>query len=109
MLTITIDEEVQARFKALAAPEADFTAFLAAAAQDALDRMERQAKGRTEMQAMLDGPKYTQAESMARMRRKYNLPDFSPLSHEQREAEGDAILAALPQEKIAEAERQGLI
>lgn len=32
MLTMTIDEEVQARFQAVAAPEADFTAFLAAAA-----------------------------------------------------------------------------
>ncbi len=109
MLTITIDEEVQARFKAVAAPEADFTAFLAAAAQDALDRLERQAKGRAEMQAMLDGPKRLHAESMAAMRHKYNLPDFSPLSHEEREAKGDAILAALPPEKIAEAERQGVL
>lgn len=109
MLTITIDEEVQARFQAVAAPEADFTAFLAAAAQAALDRMEQQAKGRAEIQAMLDGPRRSHAESMATMRRKYNLPDFSPLSHEEREAKGDAILEALPPQKIAEAERQGLI
>ena len=109
MLTITIDEKVQARFQAVAAPEEDFAAFLAAAAQDALARREWQAKGRAEMQAMLDGPHRSHAESMAAMRRKYNLPDFSPLSHEERQTKGDAILDALPLEKIAEAERQGLI
>lgn len=109
MLTVTIDEEVQARFQAIAAPEADFAAFLAAAAQTALDRLEQQAKGRAEMQAMLDGPHRSHVESMAAMRRKYHLPEFSPLSYEEREAKGDALLEALPPEKIAEAERQGLL
>ena len=78
MLTITIDEEVQARFQAVAAPEEDFADFLAAAAQDALARREQQAKGRAEMQALFDGPHRSHAESMAAMRRKYNLPEFSP-------------------------------
>ncbi len=59
MLTISIDEKVQARFQAVAAPEEDFAAFLAAAAQEALARREWQAKGRSEMQAMLDNPQRT--------------------------------------------------
>lgn len=109
MLTITIDEEVQARFQAVAAPEEDFTAFLAAAAQSALARREWQAKGRAEMQAMLDGPKYTQAESRERMRQKYGYTGLTGLTREELEEQGDAILATLPPEKIAEAERLGLI
>ncbi len=109
MLTITIDEKVQARFQAVAAPEEDFAAFVASATQEVITRREQQAKGRAEMQALFDGPHRSHAESMAAMRRKYNLPEFSPLSHAEREAKGDAILEALPLEKIAEAERQGLI
>ena len=109
MLTITIDEKVQARFQAVAAPEEDFAGFLAAAAQDALARREWQAKGRAEMQAMLDGPKYTQAESRERMRQKYGYSGLTHLTHEELEEQGDAILATLPPEKIAEAERLGLI
>ena len=109
MLTITIDEEIETRFQAVAAPEEDFADFLAAAAQDALARREWQAKGRAEMQAMLDGPKYTQAESRERMRQKYGYSGLTHLTHEELEEQGDAILATLPPEKIAEAERLDLI
>lgn len=109
MLTVTIDEEVQTRFQAVAAPDKDFSAFLAAAAKDAIARRERQAAGRAEMQAMLDGPHRPHTESMAEMRRKYDLPERTHLTHEELEEQGDAILASLPPERIVEAERLGLI
>ena len=108
-LDLTIDEEVRTRFQAVAAPDEDFNVFLADAAKDALARRERQAAGRAEMQAMLDGPRHTAAEVKERMRLKYGYSDFSHLSHEELEDMGDAILDALPPEKIAEAKRLGLI
>ena len=100
---------MQARFQAIAAPDEDFTAFLDAAAKDAIARRERQAVGHAEMQAMLDGPRHTAAEVKERMRLKYGYSDFSHLSHEELEDMGDAILDALPPEKIAEAKRLGLM
>jgi len=100
---------VQARFQAVAAPDEDFNAFLDAAARDALARRERQAAGRAEMRAMLDGPRRLHADSMAEMRRKYDLPAPSHLTHDELVEQAEAALAALPPEKIAEAERLGLI
>lgn len=61
------------------------------------------------MQAMLDGPRHPHGASMAEMRRKYNLPDLSHLTHDELVEQAEAALAALPPEKITEAERLGLI
>ncbi len=44
MTTITLDDALQARIQAVAAPEEDFQAFIAAAAQDLIARRERQAQ-----------------------------------------------------------------
>ena len=52
------------------------------------------------MQAMLDGPKYTQAESRERMRQKYGYTGLIHLTREEREERGDGILATLPPEKL---------
>ena len=108
-IDVPIDKEVQTRFQAVAAPDEDFVAFLDAAAMDAIARRERKAAGRAEMQAMLDGPRHTAAEVKVRMRLKYGYSDFSHLSHEELEDMGDAILDAMPPEKIAEAKLLGLI
>ena len=108
-MIVTIEDEVRTRFQAVAAPDEDFSAFLAAAAKDAIVSRERQAAGRAEMQTMLDGPRHSHETSMAEMRRKYNLPDLSHLSHDELVEQAEAALAALPPEKIAEAERLGLI
>ncbi len=110
-LDVTIDEEVQARFQAVAAPDEDFSAFLAAAAKDAIARRERQAAGQAEMQAMLDGPRrrFDPAATYQQYRERYGWSDLSHLSREELEEHGDAILDALPPEKIAEARRLGLI
>ena len=110
-MTVTIDEEVRARFQAVAAPDEDFAVFLSAAAQDAIARRERQAAGAAEMQAMLEGPNRPfDAEATYRQyREKYGWPDLSHLSGDELEDHGDMLLAALPPEKQAEAERLGLI
>ncbi len=112
-LDLAIDEDAPARFQAIAAPDENFDTFVADTAKnairDALMRRERQAAGRAEMQAMLDGPRRPHADSMAEMRRKYALPAPSHLTHDELVEQAEAALAAMPPEKIAEAERLGLI
>ena len=112
-LDLAIDEDAPARFQAVAAPDENFDAFLADTAKnavrDALMRRERQAAGRAEMQAMLDGPRHTAAEVKERMRLKYGYEDLSHLTRDELMEQAEAALAALPPEKIAEAERLGLI
>jgi len=110
-LDLTIDEEVQARFRAVAAPDEDFNAFLAAAAKDALARREYQARGRAEMQAMLDGPRrrFDSEATYQAYREKYGWSDLSHLSREEIEERWDALLDASPPEKGVEADRLALV
>jgi hypothetical protein len=109
MTTLLVNDEVVSRLVGVAAPEENITALVEAAMLEFAAHRERQAAGRAEMQAMLEGPQYTAAESKERMRLKYGYSDLSYLTHEELEAQGDAILDALPPEKIAEARRLGLI
>lgn len=71
----------------------------------ALDERDRENEG----QALLTGPAKPIDESFAATRAKYGIPDLSHLSREELGEQAEAILAALPPEKIAEAERLGLI
>ena len=109
MAVVTIDNELQADFEAVAAPDEKFEAFIAEAAREALARRQRELAARAEAQAILNGPRRSLAESSAAFQLKYNIPDLSHLTHEQLIEEGEAILASLPPDKIAEAERLGLI
>ena len=109
MAAIALDDALETEIRAVAAPDEDLNAFIAAAAKDAIARRKRQAAGRAEMQAMIDGPWHTLEESNERMRRKYNIPDPSHLTREELAEQAEAYLATLPPEKIAEAERLGLI
>ena len=110
-MTVIINEEVQARFQAVAAPDEDFNAFLEAAAKDALARREYLVRGRAEMQAMLDGPRhrFDPEASYQAYREKYGWADLSHLSREELEEQGDALLDAMTPEKLAEAKRLGWI
>ncbi len=105
MLTITIDEEVQARFQAVAAPEEGFAAFVAAATQAAIARREWQAKGRAEMQAMLDGLKslFDPKAPYQRYREMYGWEDLSHLSREELQQQAEALFDSLPSEQAAPA------
>lgn len=106
-MTVTIDEEMQARFQAVAAPDEDFAAFLAAAAKDAIARRERQAAGRAEMQAMIDGPWHTMAEVQERARLKYGYSDLSHMTREELADDAERIIAAMDPKVREEMEREG--
>lgn len=115
MTTITLDDALQARIRAACAPEEDFQDFIAAAAQDLIARRERQAQAqqaaRAEAQAILNGPTrpFDPEATYRKYQEKYGWADMPDGPPDQIEAEAEAILAALPPEKLAEAVRQGLL
>lgn len=115
MTTVTLDDALQARIRAVAAPEEDLQTFIAAAAQEMIARRERRAEAlaaaQAEAQAILNGPSkpFDAEATYRRYKEKYGWPDLPDVSPDQMEAEAEAILAALPPEKLAEAVRQGLL
>ena len=107
--TVTIDQALAARLRALRETHGDLDALVSEALSKAVRRWEREAQGQAEMQAMLDGPWHPFEESHARMRQKFGFPDLSHLTNEELEEQAEATLAEMPAEKIAEAQRLGLI
>ena len=108
MTTVTIDDELATRLRALRDGNDDFDRLVAEALAETVRRWEWEAAGRAEMRAMLDGPRHTPAEAEERTRRKYGYPDFSHLTDDELADQAEATLAALPPEKVAEARRLGL-
>jgi hypothetical protein len=121
---IDLEPETAAQLRALAAargedPNHYAAAALAEAVNRDLERALAEAEARVralderdkdnEGQALLTGPARPLEESFAATRAKYGIPDLSHLSREELAEQAEAILAALPPEKIAEAERLGLI
>lgn len=88
MTTVTLDDVLQARIQAVAAPEEDFQTLIALAAQEMITRRERQAEAwataQTEAQAVLNGPHRTfdPEATYQKYQEKYALPDLSHLSGE---------------------------
>ncbi len=109
MTTVTIDDELAARLRALRDGSESFNQVVARALAETVRRWEWEAAGRSEMRAMLDGPRHTPAEAEERTRLKYGYPDFSRLTDDELADQAEATLAALPAEKVAEARRLGLI
>ncbi len=109
MTTVMIDDALASRLRALREKNGDFNALVADALDQTARRWEREAAGRAEMQAMLDGPRHTLAESNERMRLKYGIPDLSHLTREQREAEAERIIAAIPPSVREKMEHEGLL
>ena len=109
MTTVTIDDELATRLRALRGGGEDINQVVARALAETVRRWEWEAAGRAEMQAMLDGPRHTPAEADERTRRKYGYPDFSNLTDDELADQAEATLAALPPEKVAEAQRLGLV
>ncbi len=107
MTTVTINDELAARLRALRDKGEDFSQVIETALTETARRWEREAAARAEASAILNGPRHSWAD--AAFRRKHSIPDGLHLSIEELEREGDAILASLPPEKIAEAERLGLL
>lgn len=108
MTTVTIDDELATRLRALRDGSDDFNRVVAEALAETVRRWEWEAAGRAEMRAMLDGPHHTSAEADERLRRKYGCPDLSHLTADELADRAEATLAELPSEKVAEARRLGL-
>lgn len=107
MLTVTIDETLATRLRELQEADGDLETLVADALAEKVHRLEREAQGRAEMQAMLDGPWHPVEESHARMREKFGFPDLSHLTNEELEDQAEAAIAAMDPEVRAKLEREG--
>ncbi len=107
MLMVAIDETMAIRLRELQEMDGDLETLVADAVAEKVRRLEREAQGRAEMQAMLDGPWHPVEESHARMRQKFGFPDLSHLTHEELADQAEAAIAAMDPEVRAELEREG--
>lgn len=108
MTTVTIDDALATRLRALRGKD-DFNALVADALAETARRWEREARGRVEMQAMLDGPRHTLAESHEWMRLKYGFADLSHLTRDELADEAERTVAAMDPQARVELEREGLL
>jgi hypothetical protein len=106
MTTVTLDDALQARIRAVAAPEEDLQTFIAAAAQEMIARRERRA---AQAQAILNGPRRPQADADADFRRRHNLPDYAPVPPDDLADDAERIIAGMDPKVREEMERQGLL
>lgn len=109
MTTVTIDDALATRLLTVRGTDGDLNTLAAEAIAKTVRDWEREAQGRAEMQAMLDGPRHTLAEVEARIRQKHGYPNLSHLTDDELADRAEATLAALPPENVAEARRLGLI
>ena len=109
MPTVLVDDALATRLRELQEAQDDLETLVADAVAEKVHRLEQEAQGRAEMRAMLDGPWHSIEESLERMRQKFGFPDLSHLTDEELADRAEATLAELPAEKIAEAQRLGLI
>ncbi len=107
MTTITIDDELQSRFQAVAAPEEDVIALAKAAMTEFIARREQEAIARAEAQAHLSGPSRPFAEADAAFRHRHGLPEYTPLSADKRADEAERVIAAMEPQVRQELERDG--
>lgn len=108
MTTITLDDALQARIRAVAAPEEDFQTFMAAAAQEMIARRERRA---AQAQAILNGSHHAfDPDALQRKyQQAYGLSDLSHLTGEALIEDAERLIAAMPAEKRAALEKEGLL
>jgi hypothetical protein len=108
--TIDLEPETLERLRAVAAARGqDPNRYAAAVLMETLDREAERVKDLREGQELLTGSARPLAESFAALREMHGWLDLSHRTREQLAAEAEAILTALPPEKVAEAERLGLI
>ncbi len=112
MTTVTIDDELATRLRALRDKGDDLNRVVAEALAETARRWEWEAAGRAEMKKMLDGPRrpFDPQASTQNARQKYGwTEDLSPLSNDELSDRYEAGLDALPPETLAEAKRLGLL
>lgn len=106
MTTITIDDALAMRLRTLRG-EGDLNAVAAEAIARTVRDWEREAQGRAEMQAMLDGPRHTLAEVDGKLRQKLGYPDPSYLTPDELAEQAEQAIAAMDPQVRAELEREG--
>ena len=107
MTTVTIDDALATRLRALRDTHGDLDDLVAEALTKNVPLWEREAQGRADMQAMLDGSWHPFEEAHERMRQKFGFPDLSHLTHEELADQAEAAIAAMDPEVRAELEREG--
>lgn len=103
-ITIELSAEVEALLRAEAVQENRPVEDVAA--DQLAARYER---ARADALAVLKAPRQTVSESFAAMREKYAIPNLLHLSAKEIEEQAQAALANVSADRIAEAERQGLL
>lgn len=106
MTTITIDDALAMRLRTLRGEE-DLDAVAAEAIARTVRDWEREAQGRAEMQAMLDGPHHALAEVDASIRQKHGYPNLSHLTRDELAEQAEQTVAAMDPQVRAELEREG--
>ena len=107
MTTVTIDDALATRLLTVRGTDGDLNALVAEALARTVHDWEREAQGRAEMQAMLDGPRHTLAEGNARLQQRYGFPDLSHLSDDELADRAERTIAAIAPQVRAEAKREG--
>lgn len=107
MTTVTIDDALATRLLTVRGPDSDLNTLAVEAIAKTVHDWEREAQGRAEMQAMLDGPRHTLTEVEARMRQKHGFPDLSHLSDDELADQAEQAIAAMDPQVRAELEREG--
>ena len=107
MMTVTIDDALATRLLTVRGTAGNLDALVAEALAKTVRDWEREAQGRAEMQAMLDGPRHSLAEVEARMRQKHGFPDLSHLSDDELADQAEQAIAAMDPLVRAEMEREG--
>ncbi len=112
MTTITIDDKLALRLRALREDSDDFNQVVADALAETARRWEWEAAGRAEMKKILEGPRLPADPEAAyqKSREKHGwVEDLSDLTDAELADRYDAGLASLSPEKTAEAQRMGLL
>lgn len=107
MTTVTIDDALATRLLTVRGTDSDLNTLAAEAIARTVRDWEREAQGRAEMQAMLDGPRHTLSEGSARLQQRYGFSDLSHLTHEQLAEKAEQVIAAMDPQVRAEMEREG--
>ena len=107
MPTVSVDDALASRLRELQEADGDLETLVAEALAEKVRRLEREAQGRAEMQAMLEGPWHPFEEAHERIRQKFGFPDLSHLTREELAEQAEATIAAMDPEVRAEMEREG--
>jgi hypothetical protein len=112
MTTITIDDKLALRLRALREENDDFNQIVADALAETAHRWEWEAAGRAEMKKILEGPRLPADPEAAyqKSREKHGwAEDLSALTDEELADRYDAGLASLSPDTATEAHRMGLL